>query len=172
MEQYSGKLPSDPGELMKLPGIGKYSSSAIAAFAHNLPALFIETNIRRVFIHFFFRNKENIRDSQIMPFLESTLDTSSPREWYYALMDYGAMLKKAFPNSNRKSAHYRKQTRFHGSNRQIRGMVLKTLLINPDCTKRELLRIPGVDPKRLEDSLEQLLKEGFMKKKGSRFFIE
>ena len=53
----------------------------------------------------------------------------SPREWYYALMDYGVMLKKTFPNPNRKSKHYTKQSKFEGSNRQIRGAIIKKLIV-------------------------------------------
>ena len=79
---------------MKLPGIGKATASAIAAFAFNEPSVFIETNIRRVFIHFFFGDRENVHDAEILPLIAKTVDKSDPRQWYYALMDYGAMLKK------------------------------------------------------------------------------
>jgi A/G-specific adenine glycosylase len=53
---YNGSLPSSPEMLKALPGIGTYTASALAAFAFNRPTVFIETNIRTVFIHFFFQN--------------------------------------------------------------------------------------------------------------------
>jgi A/G-specific adenine glycosylase len=122
MKESRGRLPVTREELLKLPGIGKYTASAILTFACNQPNIFIETNIRRVFIHFFFRDRENISDAEILPLIEMTLDAGNPREWYYALMDYGAMLKKTVENPNRKSSHYKKQAPFHGSNRQLREL--------------------------------------------------
>lgn len=52
--KHNGRLPRIAAELIKLPGIGPYTAGAIRAFAFNEPDVFIETNIRRVFIHFFF----------------------------------------------------------------------------------------------------------------------
>ncbi|GHV86365.1 endonuclease III [Spirochaetia bacterium] len=122
-----GKVPKTPEELIKLPGIGPYTAGAVACFAWNYPAVFIETNIRSVLIHFFFGDKTGINDAELIPILEQTLDHSNPRVWYWALMDYGAELKKITKNPGRKSAHYAKQSRFEGSFRQIRGAVIKTL---------------------------------------------
>jgi A/G-specific adenine glycosylase len=93
MEEHAGRLPDSREDLLKLPGIGRYTASAILTFIHNKPDVFIETNIRRVFIHFFFEGRENIADAEILPLIEKTLDAADPREWYYALMDYG-MLKR------------------------------------------------------------------------------
>ena len=50
------------------------------------------------------------------------------REWFYALMDYGVMLKKTIGNLNRKSRHYARQSAFAGSDRQLRGRILQLLL--------------------------------------------
>jgi len=170
-EEGLGRLPVNREELLKLPGIGRYTASAVLTFAHNQPNIFIETNIRRVFIHFFFKDREKISDAEILPLIEKTLDAGDPREWYYALMDYGAMLKKAVENPNRKSAHYKKQTPFHGSNRQLRGTIIKTLIRNPGISQKELIEQLGSDPEKTEENLALLLKEGFLKKKGRQFSI-
>jgi A/G-specific adenine glycosylase len=127
VKQYGGRIPAVPEELITLPGIGPYTAGAIACFAWNYPAIFIETNIRSVLIHFFFQDKEDIKDDELMPLLNQTLVRSNPRVWYWALMDYGAELKKLTKNPNRKSAHYTRQSKFDGSFRQIRGVVIKTL---------------------------------------------
>lgn len=168
---YNGTLPSRPDLLMSLPGIGRYTASAIATFAFNQPTVFIETNIRTVFIHFFFQNRSEIKDSEILPLVEQTLDTSNPRTWYYALMDYGAMLKKRYQNPNRKSAHYHKQTPFKGSNRQVRGMILQALTRGPGMSERELIQTLKMDPERIKSTLIQLHGEGFIKKSGKRYRI-
>jgi A/G-specific adenine glycosylase len=169
--EFNGKLPSSAGELVRLPGIGTYSASAICAFAFNAPAVFIETNIRRVFIHFFFDDREQVKDSEILPLVEKTLDHASPREWYYALMDYGAMLGKNRENPNRKSAHYKKQTPFQGSNRQVRGMLLALFVRHPRLSEPEMLRELNADPGRIRENLASLVKEGFVKKQGNRFTV-
>ena len=169
--EFRGKLPSSADELMRLPGIGTYSASAVRAFAFNAPAVFIETNIRRVFIHFFFDDRERVKDSEILPLVEKTLDHSNPREWYYALMDYGAILGKNRKNPNRKSAHYKKQTPFQGSNRQVRGMLLALFVRHPRLSEPEMLRELNADPGRIRENLASLVKEGFLKKQGNRFTV-
>jgi A/G-specific adenine glycosylase len=168
---WTGSLPSSVDLLIKLPGIGHATASAIAAFAFGKPSVFIETNIRRVFIHFYFHERDNVRDSEILPLVERTLYRSDPRRWYYALMDYGAMLKKELQNPNRKSAHYQKQSRFEGSNRQIRGMVLKAILAKPYITESALLKTLNRNPEQISVVLQGLQQEGFLQKKGKRFHI-
>jgi len=171
VQEYAGKLPDDPEELIRLPGIGPYSASAIYAFVHNRPSLFIETNIRRVYIHFFFDDREHVRDAEIMPILEKTLDRKNPRDWYYALMDYGVKLKKEVRNPNRRSAHYQKQSAFHGSARQVRGMILKALLTTPGMTRDALKKNLKAVPANLDQIVEELLREGFVKQNKGNLLI-
>jgi len=170
-EEHHGNFPPDPEVLKTFPGIGGATAGAIAAFAFNQSAIFLETNIRRVFIHHFFSHKATVRDTEILPLIEKTLDTSNPRKWYYALMDYGVMLKKEQQNPNRKSAHYQKQSPFEGSNRQIRGMVLRTLMKETPLSKREVAKKIGKAVRDVHDNLMQLQKEGFIKKDGGKFSI-
>jgi len=171
MEEFSCDLPSSPEILVTFPGIGKATAAAISAFAFHKPMVFIETNIRRVFIHCFFYDKDNVKDSEIIPLVEKTLDASNPREWYYALMDYGVMLKREYENSNRKSAHYQKQSPFQGSNRQIRGMILKVLAHNSYISESEIMERLQVSTEKVRDNLIQLQKEGFLKKRWNKFTI-
>jgi A/G-specific adenine glycosylase len=170
MKEHHGKLPAAEGELMRLPGIGKYSASAIVTFSYNKPTLFIETNIRRVFIHSFFHDRANIGDAQIMPLIARTLDTTNPREWYYGLMDYGAMLKEKIPNPNRRSAHYRRQTPFHGSDRQLRGRILRALT-EKGLSEKALSKELQIEQATVRRCLEQLQNEGFLKRRGRSYAI-
>jgi len=171
VQEYAGKLPDEPEELIRLPGIGPYSASAIYTFVHNRPSLFIETNIRRVYIHFFFDDREHVRDTEIMVILEKTLDRKNPRDWYYALMDYGVKLKKEVRNPNRRSAHYQKQSAFHGSARQVRGMILKALLTTPGMTRDALKKNLKAVPANLDQIVEELLREGFVKQNKGNLLI-
>ena len=171
MTKFHGNLPSSLDDLMSLPGIGRATASAISAFAFNEPTVFIETNIRSVFIHHFFENENSIRDTEILPLVAKALDTSNPRKWYYALMDYGVMLKKHHRNPNRKSAHYQRQSPFEGSNRQIRGMILKILVMKSTISEQEIVRRLKINPERIRRNLIQLQKEGFIEKRGNWFTI-
>jgi A/G-specific adenine glycosylase len=167
INRYSGKTPESTEELIQLPGIGKATVGAILAFVFNKPSIFIETNIRRVFIHFFFQDKKDIQDKEIMPLVEKTLDHENPRHWYYALMDYGAMLKKQGPNPNRKSAHYSRQTAFEGSDRQARGAILRHLLNNGTMEEYELITLLGITPLRGDKIISGLEKDGFLYRCGA-----
>ncbi len=168
---FQGNLPSSPEALMSLPGIGRATACAICAFAFNEDVVFIETNIRRVFIHHFFQKENDVKDAEILPLVKETLDTSHPRKWYHALMDYGVMLKKRYQNPNRKSAHYQKQPPFEGSNRQIRGMILRALTSESPISQQEIAKRLGVGPERVKGNLIQLQREGFIRKKRGRFTV-
>ena len=167
IEEHDGILPKDLNALMKLPGIGRSTAGAILAFAYGIPVAFIETNIRRVFIHFFFSEREDVKDSEILPLVEQTLDRENPRDWYYALMDYGAMLKTKLPNPNRKSAHYTRQAPFEGSNRQIRGMILKLLLSLGPLREGELIGKLNREPSRVHTILHEMQREEFIQISGA-----
>jgi A/G-specific adenine glycosylase len=167
ISRYSGKIPESFDELIRLPGIGMATAGAILAFAFNKPGVFIETNIRRVFIHFFFQDRTDIQDKEIMPLVEKTLDHENPRHWYYALMDYGAMLKKQGSNPNRKSAHYSRQAPFEGSNRQARGAILRYLLNYGTMEEHKLITLLGINPARGDKIIAGLEKDGFVYRCGT-----
>jgi len=172
INDYQGTLPDSIEILKTFPQIGHNTASSVAAFAFNKPSVFIETNIRRVYIYFFFHSKNNIPDKVIIPIVEKTLDKTNPRNWYYALMDYGVMLKKLYPDLNKKSAHYRKQAPFKGSNRQIRGELLKLLLRAKLLKKFEIEnKFKNINSDKLKAILIQLEKEGFIKIEGTKVQI-
>jgi A/G-specific adenine glycosylase len=170
MRDFNGALPDDVDTLATLPGIGRATASAVRAFAFNKPSVFIETNIRRVFLSFFFKRRSNVSDSEILPLVETTLYKRSPRIWYSALMDYGVYLKRRFPELNKRGAGYQKQSPFQGSNRQMRGKVLRELVKNP-ATETGIARVLGLEPMNIRPILTQLLREGFIVKKRNNFAV-
>ena len=168
---HAGRLPPAREALLALPGIGPATAGALLAFAFDLPVAFIETNIRRVFLHVFFPGQTRVRDAAILALVEQTLDRSSPRQWYYALMDYGAHLKGAPPDPNRRSAHYARQAPFEDSNRQLRGLILQALLdYGPLNLAQIQTRLSGRDPRRVQALLEGLAREGFLRSGPSGIF--
>lgn len=171
MDEHRGTLPSDIAKLLALPGIGKYTAGAVTAFAFNKPVVFMDTNIRRVYIHKFFRDRKNIHDDELMPLVERTMDRENPRKWYNALMDYGAQLKRDRVNPNRRSVHYTRQGPFENSNRQVRGKILKTLVAESPLSAGKIVKISGMEAERVKENLVQLEKEGFIKKKGQVYTL-
>jgi len=171
-DRNGGRVPETPQALLSLPGVGPYMSSAIACFAYNFPAVFIETNIRSAVIHNFFPDRDDVRDSEIIPILEAALDRNDPRTWHYALMDYGAFIKKTTANPNRRSAHYTKQSPFNGSFRQARGKVIKALVSMGRCTAEELKLASGLEEGKLYEVLEKLKKESFVAEDADTYLIK
>ncbi len=159
--QFNGDVPSAPEELRSLPGIGAYTAGAIATFAFDRPEVFIETNIRTVFLHLFYHQREGVTDKEILPLIEATLDREQPRQWYYALMDYGALLKQAQANPGRRSAHHVKQSPFKGSNREVRSRILKTILARGACSTEDIVGELDGD-ERVTKNLTELEREGFL----------
>ncbi len=136
---YGGKLPQTREELLALPGIGSATAGGVMAFAYNKPGLYLETNVRTVFLHEFFSGQERVSDKTLEPYVISTCSEDNPRGWYYALLDYGSYLKKILPNPSRKSKHYAKQSAFEGSRRQKRAELVRIVLAKPHITRTNLL---------------------------------
>jgi A/G-specific adenine glycosylase len=172
MADFAGQIPSDQASLLRLPGIGPATAAAIRAFAFNLPGVYLDTNVRRVYLHFFFPEQEQVSDRELVPLIEATFSRRRARDWGWALLDYGAMLgRSAKENPNRRSAHYTKQSAFKGSRRELRGKIVKLLLASGRGTAEEIAAAaPGTTPAELELVLAGLLKEGFIAKQG-RFYI-
>lgn len=166
--EFAGNLPQNYNELQTLKGIGANTAGSVMAFAFNKPVVFIETNIRRVYIHHFFNDQERVADQDILQIVDATLDQANPRQWYWALMDYGSYLAKTVPNPNRQSKHYAKQSKFEGSLRQIRGQVVRELTKGPQTTKQLQNKIPD---KRLQQVLHDLKQERLITQDGQHYMI-
>ncbi len=169
--QYSGVFPRTKEDLLALPGVGPYTASAILAFAYNTPTVLIETNVRTVYLHHFFKDAIGIADSELSPLIEKTMDTKNPREWYAALMDYGSHLKQTIGNISRKSAHHTKQSKFTGSNREVRGAIVRLLTQKGSRTLSTILTETGFSKDRCEAQLAALTKEGLIQKVRGRYTL-
>lgn len=170
VSRHGGKLPRTIPELDDLPGIGYATACSISAFAFNEPVVFIETNIRTVFLHAFFAERARVPDNELLPLIAATVPPTNAREWYSALMDYGTMLKKTQGNANTRSVHYTKQSTFKGSARELRGKILSVLLESHSFTARELAARIGTDG-RMPTILTQMEKEGFIIRTGDSYML-
>lgn len=162
--EFGGRFPSDYDGLISLPGVGKNTAGAILAYVFNQPALFIETNVRTVLFHHFFPGDEKVDDKQLIDILEKVIDTEHPREFYWALMDYGTYLKKNRVGNVARSKHYRKQSALKGSVREVRGQIIRSLLA-VEKTVDNLQKELGPD-ERFEPALLGLRRDGLVQQKG------
>lgn len=165
-------FPQETKEIEKLPGVGQYTARAIAAFAFNRPEIFVETNIRTVFIHFCFPKRKKVSDREILPLVAQTLIRSKmqPRDFYAALMDYGVHLKQRGVQLNSKSTQYVKQSRFRGSARQLRGALVRELLKHGTTLATLVRHIPR-SKEEIARELSRLAAEGLVKLHGRYFSI-
>lgn len=171
--EYRGRIPSDYELLLKLPGIGPYTAGAIRAFAFNEYTSLIETNIRRIFIHHFFKGESNVSDTAIFEVMNDMGHIDEPREWYAALMDYGSTLPKIIKhNPNKQSKHYSKQSKFEGSDRQIRGKILDILLETKKLSKEKAFEKLGSEHERYQKIVNQLEKENFIKQTKKTLILQ
>jgi len=171
VSECSGRVPDTLEGLVALPGIGHATAAQILAFAFGVAVPFIETNIRTVYLHEFFGDADSVPDSAVLPIVAATLDHDDPRTWYYALMDYGTHLKATVPNPSRRSAHHTRQSRFEGSDRQLRGALLRELTVRPGQDPIALAAVTDFEEARVVSALDALLSEGFLGSDGGLYRI-
>ncbi len=178
----AGTFPIELHELVALPGIGPATAAGIRAFAFNLPGVYLETNVRTVFLHELFPHGNGVPDKVLVPLVEAACSQNDARGWYYALLDYGTWLKRTVPNPSRRSSTHVRQKSFEGSHRQKRAEVVRILLAARDngvrdervahelsCIETEASRAPM----SIEDAhslLEELSREGFCHNRDGLWF--
>ena len=133
VNEFGGQFPRDPATLKKLPGVGPYTAGAVACFAFGSAEPFLDTNIRRVYLFFFFPGEDDVPDQRIMEIARRAVWIDDPREWGYALFDYGATEPRD-RTINRRSRHYSRQSAFEGSFRSFRTQALRHVLAQEDAT--------------------------------------
>lgn len=177
-ERYNGRLPREANELEALPGIGPYTRGAIRAFAYNIPDCFVETNIRTVLFYHLYSGKDNtsIGDSELLALLQAYIEydtraQTEPRQFYYAMMDYGSYLKGAVGNLNTKSTSYSRQTRFAGSRRQLRSHILHFIVHTSSATKTQIRAHTQKESALVQSILDELVQEGSISRSGGRYYV-
>lgn len=200
MERFDGEFPRDASALCELPGVGPATAQGIRSFAFDLPGVYLETNVRTVILHHFFPDVPAVPDKELVGIVEATCpgpqvlegrfalpedERDTPRTWYYAMLDYGAYLKKTIPNPSRRSASYSRQSAFEGSRRQKRAALVRCLLeageggLNAGEARAALDKMeacagrPAVAPDVAQSILEDLAREGFCQKRSDvdRYFV-
>lgn len=176
--EWRGNIPDDVALLRRLPGVGAATAGAVLACAFNRRVAFLETNIRRVYLHYFFPGRQQVSDAALLRKIQETLPRRNIREWYYALMDYGALALRTVPNPNRRSACYQKQSPFRGSRRALRGQILAAVIsqgaIREEGLSRCLRRGPHfktLSRRALHHTTEQMVSEGLLGRRGGKLTL-
>jgi len=160
IQDFDGSFPTEHAEILRLPGVGPGTAGAISAYAFNRPVIFIETNVRTVYFHHFFGDGDKVTDAQLLPLIERTINNEHPREFYWAVMDYGTWLKRNGAGRVSQSSHYKKQSPLEGSVRQVRGQILRELS-RGDLPLAELKKRVSAD-ERFEQALRGVIKDGLV----------
>ena len=170
--EYGGVPPQTAEGLKNLPGVGPYTAAAVAAFAFGEPAPMIETNIRSVYLYTFYPQVLAVSDKEILQKVEETLYKRDPRSWFYALMDLGVELKKHTKGINQRSKHHVKQSKFEGSQRQVRAAVLRAITEAASIRRAEISRKLSYDADKIEAAITALQAEGLIQTlRGGRIAI-
>jgi len=85
-----GQLPTEYKELLKLPGIGRYTASALCSFGYNQPLPVVDTNIKRVIMRLF--GLRNPAEKIVWEKATLLLNIAEPKAHNLALMDLGALI--------------------------------------------------------------------------------
>ena len=185
-ERFAGVLVADERVLRSLPGIGPATAAGILAFAYEQPATYLETNVRTVFLHELFADRDGVPDREIVLFVSAAMQEAArqglgPRAWYYALLDYGAHLKRTLPNPSRRSAHHSRQSRFEGSRRQKRAWLLRAVMEEPGLPAEQYARDLAAAERsagreaatalEVAEILADLAAEGFLTSEADNWFV-
>mgnify|MGYP000598402450 CR=1 FL=1 len=188
-EKYKGRIPDTQSELRELPGIGDYTSAAIIAFAFEGRSLVLDINIRRVFA----RVIDGVEVPTAAPTKserqerEKLIPSKNPHVWAAATMELGALICTAtkpkceicplvnsclwrangFPPSQTRK---KKVQKWHGTDRQCRGVVIEHLRHNKKANQSKLAKL-WKDQSQLEKCLQALVKDGLIAQTNKDFSL-
>jgi A/G-specific adenine glycosylase len=188
-DEFAGDVPSDVPSLRQLPGVGEYTAHAVASFAFQRPVAVLDTNVGRVLARA-LENRTLVR-SEARALAATLMPSQNSAGFNQAMLDLGAQFCRAAPRCDacpvrahcawrreggddpapESAGVSRAQATFAGSNRQLRGSVLRALSEEPR-TVRQLARILGdVAPSRRREVLESLVRDGLITREGASYCL-
>lgn len=153
-----------------LPGVGPYTKNAILSFAYGDSVLAIDTNLERIITRYF--GVDDAKD-YLKRYSQSLLKKVNSKDLNQAFMDFGSMVCTSLspscdicPLETECSKYFSKikksYQKFEGSNREIRGKVLKLLLNEDQISKEELTNKLGEEEEKLNKALHGLQKDNLL----------
>jgi len=178
-DEWHNQWPRTIGELQKLPGVGLYTAGAILSFAFNKDVPLADVNMERVIGRIFVGPVwPKLSQKQLLAVIAQVLPKNKSRLFPHAVMDLGAALnanddflaiwRKEFPALFiREPKTENRQPKWQGSNRQIRGAVLKSLQGGTKSTQDLSMEL-SVSLSRLNELVSALASDGLVKKVGQK----
>ena len=185
-DEFNGVVPHDRAALMRLPGVGEYTASAVASFAYGRTEAVLDTNVGRVLARAVANRTLGAREARALA--QALLPRKQVADFNQAMIDLGAQFCRAAPRcaSCPMAAHCRwhveggpdpapasagvskSQPTFIGSNRQVRGLLLARLRQSPQLPRDLVASLSGVNPASGEVALAGLLRDGLVEHHGPR----
>lgn len=175
--RFGGRIPSDPADLVTLPGVGPYTAAAVASQAFGVPAAAVDTNVRRV-VGRAVLGTSDAAPAAVARAASDWLDATDPGAWNQALMDLGREVCRPVPgcascplrSACASAAHgtpvpgaRRAQAApFEGSFRQLRGRVVALLRDEAPIRLAELAEALGEPVGRVALAVEALAADGLI----------
>ena len=161
------ELPKTPSELEKLPGIGRYTASAICSFGYKQNVSVVDTNIARVLARFFA--KVDIKDKELWNLADSFLNVQSSTEHNLALMDLGALvctpknpkceecpLLSECAGKDDPALYYKKKKVIYVDKELHQGVCIENnciaMLKSKEGMYKDMLELPSLEAHRHEDT--------------------
>ncbi len=168
VQKYGEFFPKDEQELVKLPGLGRYTARAVLVFAFNKNVAMVDTNIRQIITHFFFHDTPQ-PEKNIQELADQLVPKGMSWEWHQALMDFGSHMRTVSSIKYQVSSK-KKKPPFKQSNRYFRGRIID-LLRDRSYKENELIKnlcsMYGKDETFYISLLKALEKEGLVAYKKS-----
>jgi A/G-specific adenine glycosylase len=185
VERHDGQVPTSVASLLELPGVGKYTAAAVAAFAFGQREAVLDTNVRRVLARLDggvagpgSASGPSVAEVR----LASSLLPADPAEaarWSVAVMELGALVctaaaapaceacplagQCAWLAAGRPAGAARRRVQgYEGTDRQCRGRVLAVLRSSPAPVERAGFDAVWTSPAQLERALDGLISDGLV----------
>ncbi|KGN30974.1 adenine glycosylase [Knoellia sinensis KCTC 19936] len=190
VDRHGGDVPRDQGELKALPGIGDYTAAAVAAFAFGDRSVVVDTNVRRVEARV-VTGVEHAAPSLTRAEVELAAalvpeDDKDAATWNVAVMELGALVctaraprcaecpvrERCAWNVGGRPAYDgppRRGQKWHGTDRQVRGIIVQTLRDSLDPVARADLA-SGRDAAQVDRCLAGLIEDGLVEPVGAERF--
>jgi len=179
VRDHGGVVPSEPAALIRLPGVGPYTASAVASIAHGAPVAAVDTNVRRVVARVTFGVVLlGAAEGEVRAAADRWLDRRDPGGWNQAMMDLGRDVCRPVPRCSAcplasvcafrarggvPSVRSRRQPPFQGSFRQVRGAVVAALRDVRSATLASLSRTTQERLDRVAAAARALVAEGLVR---------
>src|SRR6478736_5676736 len=183
VERHGGEVPATPEELLALPGVGAYTAAAVSCFAFGIPEVVVDTNVRRVLARTVegkaFPNLTLNRAEALLAADSMPADLGAANTWNVAVMELGALVCVARGprcdecpvadlcawNLAGRPAYDgppRRGQRWHGTDRQVRGELLRRLRDAHAALPLSRLEDSADDPVQVMRCLDSLVADGLV----------